>query len=634
MVLTLSQAIIRFQENEERLDVFTNGGQTDTFTTSEGDVVPSLQKFIKDKDAQIETLYEVAQTSMFTRVLDRATLKGLNTESFVLAFLDETGREGMFKWMEGDFSTEIAADTLEGVYVKATAVSATLGAWVRQGQPVLSNFGGSPDTNSAAAATAMAALLGKVVIGPGTHLFTTATISVPVLFMDGASVTVNSPNTLTLASRIESSRQHIFRGTGLVALQFTGGSDPEGEDCRNTHVSWWGVFPSGDVQTAAIQRALNAYSTQGREGIIDFDNGSYRIDGKLTIPRGVHLRGCGTRRTIFDLVGQGYTAMEAAGDAVKITGIQFEQPAGMESSRTGILIDLLDWNGCVVDDIWLWGTHIGIKSSGNDCRITRIAGRYDYGSAPGANSALVWLAGGARIMLDDLSVSGQLYGPESIVLIGKGNASTMSMIDINNVMTTEQSIPVNVVADTANVSMVSVNGVIHAGSTGETIDALVKLVTSGSAAISAVNINGLVANSIASALVAIIQGSSASTYYVTIGSGVIYGSTGSGVSLTRTNGTLNYVTIGSDVNAIVRATPVLMTGTMSNILGADGGGGFRAPQATSTEIASSSSDINQKNKYAGKIIFDSTNIRLMVAAGGAATSPWRVCDNSASVTPS
>lgn len=161
-----------------------------------------------------------------------------------------------------------------------------------------------------------------------------------------------------------------------------------------------------------------------------------------------------------------------------------------------------------------------------------------------------------------------------------------------------------------------------------------KLVTSGSAAISAVNINGLVANAIASALVAIIQGSSASTYYVTIGSGVIYGSTGSGVSLTRTNGTLSYVTIGSDVNAIVRATPVLMTGTMSNILGADGGGGFRAPQATSTEIASSSSDINQKNKYAGKIIFDSTNTRLMVAAGGAATSTWRVCDNSASVTPS
>lgn len=634
MVLTPSQAIIRFQENEERLDVFTNGGQTDTFTTSEGDVVPSLQKFIKDKDAQIETLYEVAQTSMFTRVLDRATLKGLNTESFVLAFLDETGREGMFKWMEGDFSTEVAADTLEGVYVKATAVSATLGAWVRQGQPVLSNFGGSPDANSAAAATAMAALLGKVIIGPGTHLFTTATISVPVLFMDGASVTVNSPNTLTLASRIESSRQHIFRGTGLVALQFTGGSDPEGEDCRNTHVSWWGVFPSGDVQTAAIQRALNAYSTQGREGIIDFDNGSYRIDGKLTIPRGVHLRGCGTRRTIFDLVGQGYTAMEAAGDAVKITGIQFEQPAGMESSRTGILIDLLDWNGCVVDDVWLWGTHIGIKSSGNDCRITRISGRYDYGSAPGANSALVWLAGGARIMLDDLSVSGQLYGPESIVLIGKGNAAAMSMIDINNVMTTEQSIPVNIVADTANISMVSVNGVIHAGSTGETIDALVKLVTSGSAAISAVNINGLVANDIASALVAIIQGSSASTYYVTIGSGVIYGSTGSGVSLTRTNGTLSYVTIGSDVNAIVRATPVLMTGTMSNILGADGGGGFRAPHATSAEIASSSSDINQKNKYAGKIIFDSTNTRLMVAAGGAATSTWRVCDNSASVTPS
>jgi hypothetical protein len=36
----------------------------------------------------------------------------------------------------------------------------------------------------------------------------------------------------------------------------------------------------------------------------------------------------------------------------------------------------------------------------------------------------------------------------------------------------------------------------------------------------------------------------------------------------------------------------------------------------------------------GKVIFDGTNARLMVAAGSAPTSTWRVVDNSASVTPS
>lgn len=47
-------------------------------------------------------------------------------------YLTEVGRSGMFLWRAGDYSTHIAADTNNGVYVKADSTAATVGAWVRE----------------------------------------------------------------------------------------------------------------------------------------------------------------------------------------------------------------------------------------------------------------------------------------------------------------------------------------------------------------------------------------------------------------------------------------------------------------------------------------------------------------------
>lgn len=65
-------------------------------------------------------------------VADRAALKALDTTKVMIAYLKENGREGIFLWMSGDYSAQIAADTQEGIYIKATAIAATSGAWVRQ----------------------------------------------------------------------------------------------------------------------------------------------------------------------------------------------------------------------------------------------------------------------------------------------------------------------------------------------------------------------------------------------------------------------------------------------------------------------------------------------------------------------
>lgn len=64
-------------------------------------------------------------------VATRTALKALDTTKDAVAILTETGREGIFNWKTGDFSAQIAADTLEGIYVKADAIAATSGAWVR-----------------------------------------------------------------------------------------------------------------------------------------------------------------------------------------------------------------------------------------------------------------------------------------------------------------------------------------------------------------------------------------------------------------------------------------------------------------------------------------------------------------------
>lgn len=62
----------------------------------------------------------------------RATLKALSVTNFNSVFLKEVGRGGLFKWTLGDFSAQVAADTLEGIYIKSNAVNSSVGVWVRQ----------------------------------------------------------------------------------------------------------------------------------------------------------------------------------------------------------------------------------------------------------------------------------------------------------------------------------------------------------------------------------------------------------------------------------------------------------------------------------------------------------------------
>ena len=52
-----------------------------------------------------------------------------------------------------------------------------------------------------------------------------------------------------------------------------------------------------------------------------------------------------------------------------------------------------------------------------------------------------------------------------------------------------------------------------------------------------------------------------------------------------------------------------------------------------TAIASKTNAVNTTNKYAGLMVWDSTNKRLMRASGATDVSPWDCVDGSVTVTP-
>lgn len=80
-------------------------------------------------DAAAENARDALDTAPY--VADRTALKALDTTKDTVAILKEAGRQGTFVFMSGDYSAQVTLDTLEGIYVKATAIASSVGAWVR-----------------------------------------------------------------------------------------------------------------------------------------------------------------------------------------------------------------------------------------------------------------------------------------------------------------------------------------------------------------------------------------------------------------------------------------------------------------------------------------------------------------------
>ncbi|MBR0855675.1 right-handed parallel beta-helix repeat-containing protein [Bradyrhizobium liaoningense] len=91
---------------------------------------------LADTVAARDAAIAAAASSSIISALDRTALKTLDTTVTKTAHLREAGREGVFIWRSGiDYSALVAADPEEGIYIKANAIAASAGAWVRNRTP-------------------------------------------------------------------------------------------------------------------------------------------------------------------------------------------------------------------------------------------------------------------------------------------------------------------------------------------------------------------------------------------------------------------------------------------------------------------------------------------------------------------
>lgn len=220
-------------------------------------------------------------------VADRTVLKALDTTKDAVSFLKETDREGVFKWTPGDFSAQIAADTLEGIYVKANAIAATAGAWVRvyDGRVFARWFG----TGQAAIAAANA-MADDITIDRDFAITSTATWAngKNYMFLGAGKLSVATAVTLTIRGVVHagiwqglptSAPRKIFDCTGtgkVIGIRFV---KPE----------WWGAVGDGttddqpELQAAHDCVEASLTSDGGRQEVELRGGANYGLGSQLTL---------------------------------------------------------------------------------------------------------------------------------------------------------------------------------------------------------------------------------------------------------------------------------------------------------------------------------------------------------------
>lgn len=426
------------------------------------------------------------------------------------------------------------------------------------------DFGAVADgvTPDNAAVDLMIAAVGFARFTIGSYALSTDTFDAPLEFESGASITVPAANTVTITGRIDSPRQQIFTGTGSVLLR---NDSDSGEDSHDVHASWFGVFPVNDAATdmAPALAKLFASLDNTREAVVDFDVGRYPLGSALPVPRATWIRGSGSRRTIFEVLGNGYDVFTALANGVRFSGIQFElsdafptayRNAGWFINSNQQLVEL--------EDVWVSKAAKGILLSGGKSTAKQIRATYDVDVGAGSSTICVE---GSDSTVEDVMVVGDEFGPESIVSIGGEGINNISSVTVSGVRSNCKSIPVSITAKSKVITGTKVNDVNYRGLTGfETTD-VIHLETSGTGSIEGVSIDGMMANDKLVNAISIKQNSSGATRRISICNSKANGGTGVGVKIERITGTLDGVVVDQTVDVLGVATPFQRIGTVNNI---------------------------------------------------------------------
>ena len=605
--------------------------------------------------------------------VDRAAMKALDTNSITAAYLKEQGREGQFVWRTGDYSSQVAADTAEGIYIKADDVAATDGAWVRAySEQVLPEwFGavGDGETDDAAAIEAALAT-GKRVHGGAKTYYSSRkieTLNIPIhlvgsgpgntIFLFGGTgvdqgfeFVVDAFDTVTLSGfSVVTETAHEAGKVGISingASQVSGGTTGErsrgrasvqnvhirGEDANGwdrhlefVSIGWWSVnklWMRGAGVTAGTAYKGSGIVLRGAGTPVETyisDVSGYNLDKSVWCPdycegffidnfnfvnvtEGIVLgvydaalstlaeANCGC---LAPVIGQGH--INAASRGLRIVNVNqaeigdglliYLDDRGFATTMRAIDLQSGAWNR--ID-----GVTMTFSETGTPSEITGIR----FGGQEGVSRSQI-----LNVSMGNIASSSPL--DTGIVFV---SASTDNRIDGLSIKDADTGIDIGVDATGTvlggNIQMSNV--------TTELSDA------STSAIYSRSQISGTAA---------------APSYAFAIDPDTgMYRSAANTLAWATAGVSRMTLSTGQLSLAVSLNTTALAIGGLTRIV-ADGG--YRYPAYTAENIASAAHAINTTDKLVGKCVFDSTNNRLMVSTGAAATSPWYVVDGSASVTP-
>ena len=516
----------------------------------------------------VPKLFNMAQMTTYTTGVGAVTLvantPGYNT--FISAGVNngDTVRYAIYEANKREYGYGVV--TIAGTTITMTRVfqGSTTGAILDlQGSAIVSltpaaedfinpvatilNFGATVGgiVDASAAIIDMATAVGYVVIPAGNfRIATNTTVNVLVFFDTGAYITIDPLVTVTFASRIESARQYIFRGSGTVA--FTG------DDSRQAHVSWFGAFPAVAADQAPALQLCALSMDNTRESIIDVDVGAYRIDTPVAWQRATLLRGAGTRRTVFQLANfVGADVFTTAGEGCTFRGFQFEN--GGASWPSGAAIHALHAY-TMVEDAGFYNVLCGARFSAQGCRAKQITSL--VGSPATAGTSIIDIQAPGCIVSDVYQIGAT--GPESIVSVGSASIS-VTTFTVEDIRFTTPSIGVLVQSRNAYIAKGVINNIEAEGAGASAV----KLINAAGNTLQDITINNIsVASSMTNGVS--IDVSAGNINNLIIDNVNCVSPSGAGISLVRSGGVLSDVRIGL-CRLDGAATPIFRSGTMTNI---------------------------------------------------------------------
>jgi len=162
-----------------------------------------------------------------------------------VATLSLGGRSGQFVWTLGDFTTEVAVDTQQGIYIASASVAVTVGCWVRQiegwdgtaSPKVHTGWFGAVGSGSATAST------DKLAFQCAFNLSTDIVVDPCITYYLLGGLTTQDKTTITGYRKWKYTCSDLASFTGLNGIAYDTSEATFikfGKYCRFFHTSWFG----------------------------------------------------------------------------------------------------------------------------------------------------------------------------------------------------------------------------------------------------------------------------------------------------------------------------------------------------------------------------------------------------------